>query len=89
MKVIRHGTSIFMALVENREEKAYLSQKREEQQEWIPLYLSDQSTPFAEMHVRTYHVRLHENLLIGTAIQAFLFNQAHSDETNDRKSSRH
>jgi hypothetical protein len=61
MKVIRHGTNVLMAIIENREEKDYLSQKRDQHQEWVPLYVNGSITPCAEMHLRTYHVRLHKN----------------------------
>lgn len=74
MKVIRHGTNIFMAIIENREEKAYLSQKKMEQQEWIPLYCESKTMPFAEMHLKTYHVRLYEGQQIATELQVFLVN---------------
>jgi hypothetical protein len=72
MKVIRYGTNCFMAIIENREEKAYLSQKKQEQQEWVPLYRESQTTPFAEMHLKTYHVRLCEDQQIATELQVFL-----------------
>jgi hypothetical protein len=66
MKVIRHGTNCFMAIIENREEKAYLGQKRDQHQEWIPLFLASCSTPCAYMHTRTYQVQLCQDQHIET-----------------------
>lgn len=71
MKVIRHGSNKFVAIIEHREEKAYLGQKRD-QQEWLPLFLASSSTPCAYMHTRTYQVQLCENQQIATELQVFL-----------------
>lgn len=79
MKVVRHGTSTFIAIIENHEEKEYLSQKRERQQEWVPLYLNGKSTPFAEMHLRTYRVRLCKDQQIEAEQQVFLVHQEYSE----------
>ena len=72
MKVIRHGSNEFMAIIENREEKAYLSQKRDQQQEKIPLFLANSSTPCAYMHTRTYQVQLCEGQSIETELHVIL-----------------
>jgi hypothetical protein len=72
MKVIRHGTTCLMAIIENREEKAYLSQQRDQQHEWIPLFLASSSLPWAYLHVRTYQVRVGEQQTIQTEQHVFL-----------------
>jgi hypothetical protein len=72
MKVIRHGAHEFMAIIEHREEKTHLSKMRNQQKEWVPLYVNGRTTPCAEMHIRTYHVRLCGDQQIGTEIQVFL-----------------
>jgi hypothetical protein len=80
VKVIRHGSNCFMAIIETREEKAYLSQKRDQHQEWVPLFLDGKSTPFADMHLKTYQVRLYEGQRIETDLQVFLVNPVHSSD---------
>ncbi len=72
MKVIRHGANALMAIIEHRREKAFLSRMRKLPQEWIPLFLKDSATPFAEMHLWTYQVRLCGNQQVETAQQVFL-----------------
>jgi hypothetical protein len=61
-----------MAIIENHEEKGYLSQKRDQQQEWIPLFLTGCSTPYAYLHTRTYQVQLCEGQQIATELHVFL-----------------
>jgi len=72
MKVIRHRPNLLMAIIEHRREKAFLSRMRKRPQEWIPLFLKDSTTPFAEMHLWTYQVRLCGDHQVETAQQVFL-----------------
>ena len=74
MKVIRHGNNTFMAIIENREEKAYISKQRDQQHMWIPLFLAS-GLPCAYMQTKTYQVQLCEDQHIETELQVFLVNR--------------
>jgi hypothetical protein len=91
MKLIRHGVSTIMAIIERSWEKAYLGSMRDHQQEWIPLYLNGKTTPFAEMHTKTYLVRLYGDHQMGAEQHVFLVapSQEYPDQTKESGSSRY
>lgn len=64
MKLVRHREQV-IAIFERAWEKAYLL-ARQGKEEWVPLYLTDQTQPqlCAEIHTITRAVRLHGEQLV-------------------------
>jgi hypothetical protein len=57
MKLVKHG-AVVVAIIEHGWEKSYLK-AQQGTVEWVPLFLSGGTTPYAEVHAASRHVRLY------------------------------